>query len=75
MEFENAFWNMLKKELPKYKDCLDIIFLHHLFEIVNVNTAFEHVFNHLQNCPINITFVVDPKSLPNLGVPMGGNKV
>ncbi len=29
MEFENAFWNMFKKELPKYKDCLDIFFSRH----------------------------------------------
>lgn len=32
------------------------------------------LYNHLQNCLINITFVVDPKSLLNLGVPMGGEK-
>jgi hypothetical protein len=52
MESENAFWNKFGKKLPKYKDWLDIIFLHHLLEIVNVNTAFGHVFNHLHNCPI-----------------------
>jgi hypothetical protein len=29
----------------------------------------------LHNCPINITYVVDFKSLPTLGVPNGGDKL
>jgi hypothetical protein len=42
MEFENAFWNMFETELPKYKDCLDIIFLHHLLEIMSCPYARPH---------------------------------
>jgi hypothetical protein len=60
MESEDAFWNnMFKKELPKYKARLDIIFSCHPFETININTTSKHVFSHLQKCPINITFVVD----------------
>lgn len=48
METENAFWNnMFEKELPKYKDHLDMIFLCCLFETINVNNASRHVFSHL----------------------------
>ncbi len=66
MDLKHSFWNtMFEKELPKYKDWLDTIFLHHLFEIINVNTTSNHVFNHLQNCPIKITYVVDPNSFPS----------
>jgi len=65
---------MFEKKLPKYKDWLDTIFQHHLLEMINVNTAFGHVFNHLYNCPINIC-IVDPKSLHTLGVSNVGDKV
>jgi hypothetical protein len=66
---------MFEKELPKYKDRLDTIFPCCPLETINVNTVSSHVFDHLQNCPINITCIVDPKFLPTLGVPNGGDKV
>jgi len=76
MNLIDPFWNtMFEKELPKYKDCLDTIFPHCPFETINVNIASSHVFSHLQNCLINITYVVDPKFLPNLGISNVGNKV
>ncbi len=65
MDFKGAFWNeMFEKELPKYKDCLDVIFPCHPLETINVNTTFEHVLSHLHNCPLNITYVVDSKFMP-----------
>jgi hypothetical protein len=66
---------MFENELPKHKDHLDVIFPHHLFETINVSITSGHVFNHLHNCPINITYVVYLKSLPTLGVPNGGDKL
>ncbi len=76
MDLEDSFWNtMFEKELPKYKDWLDTIFPCCPFETINVNIAFDHVFNHLQNCLINITYVVDLKFLPNLGISNLGDKV
>jgi hypothetical protein len=76
MDANGAFWNeMFEKKLPKYKDCLDVIFPCHPFETINVNTTSRYVFSHLHNCPINITYVVDPKSLPTLRVPSGGDKL
>jgi hypothetical protein len=45
---KDAFWNnMFEKELPKYKDRFDTIFSCHLFEAINVNIIFGHVFSHL----------------------------
>jgi hypothetical protein len=38
---------MFEKELPKYKGHFDMIFSCHLFEAINVNIVFEHVFSHL----------------------------
>jgi hypothetical protein len=71
-----TFWNeMFEKELPKYKDHLDVIFPCHLLGTINVNITSGHVFSHLHNCPISITYVVDFKSLPTLGVPSGGDKL
>jgi len=72
MDLEDSFSNtMFEKKLPKYKDRLDTIFLCHLLEIINVNTTSNHVFNHLQNCPI--TYVFDLDSLPSwLGIPNVG---
>jgi len=58
IDFEDTFWNMFKKELPKY-DRLDAIFPQPPLHIVNIHTTFGHVFNNLYNCPINITYVVD----------------
>jgi len=76
MDFKGAFWNeMFEKELPNYKDLLNVIFPCHPLETISVNIIFGHVFSHLHNCPINITYVVDPKSLPTLGVPIGGDKL
>jgi hypothetical protein len=67
MDSKDSFWNnMFEKELPKYKGWLDTLFPCHPLETINVNIAFGHVFNHLQNCPISITYVVDLKSLPSL---------
>jgi hypothetical protein len=67
MDSKYSFWNtMFEKELPKYKDWLETIFPRHPLETINVNIAFDHVFNHLQNCPINITYVVDHKSFSSL---------
>ncbi len=66
MDLEDSFWNtMFEKELPKYKDWLDTIFFSRPLEIINVNTTSNHVFNHLQNWPISITYVVDPNFLPS----------
>ncbi len=73
---KGAFWNeMFQKELPKYKDCLDVIFPHHHVETISVNTNSRHVFSHLHNCPISTTYVVDPKSLPTLGISIEGDKL
>jgi hypothetical protein len=66
---------MFEKELPKYKNHLDVIFPHHLLETINVNITYGHVFSHLHNCPISITYVIDLKSLHTLGVPNGGDKL
>jgi hypothetical protein len=38
---------MFEKELPKYKNCLDVIFLPCPLESINVNTTFRHVCSHL----------------------------
>ncbi len=71
IDSEVDFWNNLfDKKLPKYKDHLEVIFLHHPLEVVNLNIIFVHIFSHLQNCPINITYVVDPKSIHGLGTPI-----
>jgi len=57
---------MFEKELAKYKDRLNAIFPWPLFHTINVNTTSDHVFNNLYNCPINITYVIDLKSIPTL---------
>jgi hypothetical protein len=76
MDSKGAFWNeVFEKELPKYKDRLTVIFPCHPLETISVNIISGHVFSHLHNCPISITYVVDPKSLLNLGVPSGGHKL
>jgi hypothetical protein len=62
IDFENTFWKMFKKELHKYNR-LDAIFPQPSLHIVNINTTFGHVFNNLQNCPINITYVGNLKSI------------
>jgi hypothetical protein len=66
---------MFEKELPKYKDQLDTIFPCCPLEVVNVNIVSSHVFSHLQNCLLNITYIVDLKFFLILGVPNGGDKV
>jgi hypothetical protein len=49
MDLEDSSWNtMFEKKLPKYKDLLNTIFPHRPLETINVNTAFNHVFSHLQ---------------------------
>jgi hypothetical protein len=76
MDSKDSFSNtMSNKELPKYKHWLDTIFLHHPLDTFNVNTTSGHVFNLLQNCPISITYVIDPKSFLSLRVPNVGDKV
>jgi hypothetical protein len=65
---------MFEKELPKYKDRLDVTFPCHPLETINVNIIFGHVFSHLHNGPTNITNVVDPKSPPTSRVPSRGDK-
>jgi hypothetical protein len=60
---------MFGKELLKYKDCLDVIFPCCSLETTNVNIVSSHIFKHLNNCPINITYVVDPMVVPTLGTP------
>jgi hypothetical protein len=65
IDFENTFWKMFKKKLHNY-DRLDAIFPQPLFHIVNINTTFGHVFTNIKNCPINITYVVNLKSIPAL---------
>jgi hypothetical protein len=55
MNSRDSFWNtMFEKELPKYKDWLDTIFLHHLLDTFNVNTTSGHVFNLLHNCILTL---------------------
>jgi hypothetical protein len=69
IDLEDKFWNnMFEKELPRYKDRLDAIFRWPLLHTINVNTTSNHVFNNLYNCPINITYVVDSKSIPALAL-------
>ncbi len=69
IDFENIFWNnMFEKELPMYKDRLHAIFLQPILHIINVNATCNHVFNNLYNCPINITYVVDLKSIRALAL-------
>lgn len=64
------FWNLFEKELPKYKDKLDAIFiLLPLLEAVNVNTTSNHIFSHLHNYHIVATYVMDPKSILTLAPP------
>jgi hypothetical protein len=57
---------MFEKKLPKYKEWLDAIFPRPPLHNVNDNTS--HVFNNLHNCPINITYVVDPKLVLTLAL-------
>jgi hypothetical protein len=57
---------MFEKKLPKYKEWLDAIFPQPPLHNVNVNTTSGHVFKNLHNFHINITYVVDPKSIPTL---------
>ncbi len=52
-----------------------MIFPYHPLETISVNIICRHVFSHLQNCPISITYVVDPKVLPTLGVLSGRDKL
>jgi hypothetical protein len=69
VDSEVDFWNNLfGKRFPKYKDRLEAIFPCCPLEAVNLNIIFGHIFSHLQNCPINITYVVDPNSIPSLGI-------
>ncbi len=76
MDSKDSFQNiMFEKKLPKYKDQLDTIFLRHLLETINVNIAFNHLFSHLQNCPIHNTYVLDLKFLATLKISNVGNKV
>lgn len=68
VDSEVDFWNNLfDKRFLEYKDRLEAIFPHRPLEAVNLNIIFGHIFSHLQNCPINITYVVDPNSIPSLG--------
>jgi hypothetical protein len=60
---------MFEKKLLKYKDRLDVIFPCCLLETTNVNIVSGHILKHLSNCPINITYVVDPMVVPTLGTP------
>jgi hypothetical protein len=50
---------MFEKKLSKYKDHLDVIFMHHPLGTINVNTAFGHILNHLHNRLSNITYIID----------------
>jgi hypothetical protein len=56
-------WNMLKKELLKYKDNLDPIFPGRLILTIKFNIGSGHILHH---CPISITYVVDSKFVPSL---------
>jgi hypothetical protein len=38
-------------------------------ETININTSSDHIFSHFQNCPIIITYVTDPKSIPTIAPP------
>jgi hypothetical protein len=63
MDFDNNFWNITfdKKNL-KHKNRLDVIFVRPPLETRSVNTFSGHVVSNLHNCPISITYDVDPKS-------------
>ncbi len=68
--FKLFFWNnMFEKKLSKYKDHLDVIFLHHPLGTINVNIACGHIFNHVHNCPNNITSIIDLRSGLTLRAP------
>jgi hypothetical protein len=56
-------WNMFKKELMKYKDNLDAIFLGHLLVTIKLNIGSSHI---LHNRPISITYVVDSNFVHSL---------
>jgi hypothetical protein len=73
---KSFFWNNLfEKELPKYKDKLDAIFiLLPLFETINVNTTSNHIFGHLHNYHVVATYGMDPKSILTLAPPQIVNK-
>jgi hypothetical protein len=61
----NEFWhNLFDMEFPKHKQWFESI--HYQQPLENVNTTLRHVFNHLQNCPITINYVVDSNSIPSL---------
>jgi hypothetical protein len=48
---------------------LDVIFLHHPLGTINVNIACGHIFNHVHNCPNNITSIIDLRSGLTLRAP------
>ncbi len=49
--------NLFEKKLPNYKEKFIVIFIPHPpLKIIKVNTTFGHVFNHLHNYPIIITY-------------------
>lgn len=67
---KKKIWNnIFDKKLVTHKDKLDVIFLQMLFETININIIFGHVFNHLHNCQINIIYVADPKYGHSLPLP------
>jgi hypothetical protein len=61
---------MFDVELPKHKQQMKVIHNQQLFEVLNVNTSFGHVFSHLHNCPIKINLVVYSKIVHSLIVDM-----
>jgi hypothetical protein len=61
---------MFDVELPKHKQQMKVIHNQQLFEVLNVNTSFGHVFSHLHNCHIKINLVVDSKIVHSLIVDM-----
>lgn len=68
MGFKNAFWNnVFEKEFPKCKSRLDETFTWQPSKTININIALGHIFKHLYNCPISITYVINPKTILTLG--------
>jgi hypothetical protein len=68
MDPEYAFWNnVFEKIFPKYKSQLNETFTWQPLKTINVNIALGHVFSHLYNCPISITYIINPKIIPTLG--------
>ncbi len=68
MGSKNAFWNnVFEKKFPKYKSWLDETFTWQLGKTININITLGHIFKHLYNCSISITYVINLKTILTWG--------